>query len=52
MYKNLEYRKDNCISSKIAADTVLSLPIHAWLTEEEINTIITTVRSNFENKLL
>jgi dTDP-4-amino-4,6-dideoxygalactose transaminase len=45
MYDSLEFRRDRCIQSKIASDTVLSLPVHAWLKDEEISTIITTVRS-------
>lgn len=44
MYNGIEHRRDACTQSKIAADTVLSLPIHAWLTEDEINTIITSLR--------
>jgi perosamine synthetase len=36
MYQNIEHRKDSCTNSRIVADTVLSLPIHAWLTEEEV----------------
>ena len=43
MYGNIEYRTDNCINSKIASDTILSLPVHAWLTQEEISSIITIV---------
>ena len=43
MYSHRNIRRDNCISSKIASDTVLSLPIHPWLTEEEIKIIISTV---------
>ena len=44
MYNNMNMRKDECIQSNLASDTVLSLPIHAWLTDEEINTIIDTVK--------
>jgi dTDP-4-amino-4,6-dideoxygalactose transaminase len=46
MYTTLQYRKDNCAASKTASNTVLSLPIHPWLTEEELSTIIKVVRSN------
>ena len=45
MYKNIEYRKDNCVNSSLVADTVVSLPIHAWLKEEEIQKVITTITS-------
>jgi dTDP-4-amino-4,6-dideoxygalactose transaminase len=41
-----EYRKDECVNSKIVSDTILSLPIHAWLTNEEINSVINIVRDN------
>jgi UDP-2-acetamido-2-deoxy-ribo-hexuluronate aminotransferase len=44
MYDNLNHKKDNCVNSKIASDTVLSLPIHAWLTDNEIDSIIATLR--------
>lgn len=44
MYKD-NYRHDDLTNSKIAADTVLSLPIHAWLTNEEIETVVDKLRS-------
>lgn len=44
MYDFVSYRSDNCIASKEASDTVLSLPIHPWLTDEEISTVIEEVR--------
>jgi len=47
MYSGLTHRKDNCVNSIIAADTVLSLPVHAWMTEEETSNIIDTVRKEF-----
>ena len=47
MYNTHQYRKDNCVNSKLVADTILSLPIHAWLTDDEIATIINTVKNNF-----
>jgi dTDP-4-amino-4,6-dideoxygalactose transaminase len=45
MYNALECRRDACTASKTAADTVLSLPVHAWLTEQEINIIIETLKN-------
>jgi dTDP-4-amino-4,6-dideoxygalactose transaminase len=45
MYNNTKYKKDVCINSKIVSDTILSLPIHAWLTEIEILTIIDIVKN-------
>ena len=45
MYSTVEFRTDECKNSKIVSDTILSLPIHAWLTQEEINYIVKCVRS-------
>lgn len=36
MYKEIEHRRDDCVNSKKVADTILSLPIHPWLKEEEV----------------
>jgi dTDP-4-amino-4,6-dideoxygalactose transaminase len=47
MYNGLVHRKDNCVNSIIAANTVLSLPVHAWMTKEETSNIIDTVRKEF-----
>jgi UDP-2-acetamido-2-deoxy-ribo-hexuluronate aminotransferase len=47
MYDSYKHRKDNCVNSKLVSDTILSLPIHAWLTDDEIFTIISTVKNNF-----
>jgi len=44
MYKNIEFRKDFCTASKQASDTVLSLPIHAWLDDSEVEYVIKTVK--------
>ena len=44
MYKNATVRSDVCTASKTAADTVISLPIHAWLTKDEVLSIIDTIR--------
>lgn len=46
MYDFVTYRTDDCVSSKKAANTVLSLPIHAWLKNDEISTIIKVVKDN------
>ena len=45
MYNNMNMRKDDCVYSKIASDTVLSLPVHAWLEEHEVNHVIDTVKN-------
>jgi dTDP-4-amino-4,6-dideoxygalactose transaminase len=39
MYRDQVICSDVCANAKKAADTVLSLPVHAWLTDDEINTI-------------
>jgi len=44
MYDSLDSRRDACTASKTAADTVLSLPVHAWLTDDEVNFIINVVK--------
>mgnify|MGYP001048235240 CR=1 FL=1 len=44
MYEGVTVRSDACIAAKTAADTVLSLPIHAWLTDDEIQTVIQTIK--------
>jgi len=43
MYNSIEYRRDNCVNSKLVSETILSLPIHAWLTDDEIKNIIRTL---------
>ena len=43
LYITKNHRKDNCINSQIASDTVMSLPVHAWLTDKEINKICNTI---------
>lgn len=46
MYKNTVLRSDICQNSKRASETVLSLPIHPWLTKQEIETVVSLVKSN------
>jgi len=48
MYNAIVHRKDNCVNSKIVADTILSLPIHAWLTSKEISTVINIIGENYD----
>ena len=50
MYDSLKCRRDVCTASKTASNTVLSLPVHAWLTEDEISTIINTVSRTISNR--
>lgn len=44
MYTNLPHKSDICTNSKMISSTILSLPIHAWLTSSEINTIVKNVK--------
>ena len=46
MYESIEYRKDACTSSKTATDTILSLPVHAYLNKDEVQHVIQTIRSS------
>lgn len=45
MYSTYKHRKDNCVNAKLVSDTILSLPIHAWLKTDEVNIIIAAVRN-------
>lgn len=36
LYNTIAHRKDECTNAQTAADTILSLPIHAWLKDEEV----------------
>jgi len=47
MYEKIEHRKDNCENSQQASDTVLSLPVHAWLRDQEIKQIATLVTKHY-----
>lgn len=46
MFDADKYRKDVCMNSKLVSETILSLPVHAWLTEEEISFIIQIVKGS------
>jgi dTDP-4-amino-4,6-dideoxygalactose transaminase len=46
MYDGVTMRSDACTASNTASSTVLSLPIHAWLTDNEITNIISTVKES------
>lgn len=49
MYNFNSFRSDDCVNSKIVSDTILSLPIHAWLKDDEVYTVIDTVREGLCN---
>lgn len=44
VYTDIPCRFDNCVNSKQAADTILSLPIHPWLTNTEVLSTIETIK--------
>lgn len=35
IYNTITYKKDKCINSEIVANTIMSLPIHAWIKDED-----------------
>jgi len=45
MYNSQHKRTDKCQNAKLAADTVLSLPVNAWLKQDEISNIIAVIQS-------
>jgi len=50
MYKNIEYRKDKTYESKLVCDTILTLPIHPYMTQSEIDKIINVIIITLEHK--
>jgi len=50
MYRNIEHRKDKTFASKIVCDTILTLPIHPYMTKEEVDKIINTIIITLEHK--
>ena len=43
MYQNINHRKDKQFISKIICDTILTLPIHPYMKQEEINKVINII---------
>ena len=43
MYENIKHRKDKTFISKIVCDTILTLPIHPYMKQEEVNKVIDTI---------
>jgi len=43
MYNSIIHRKDDCVNCRKASDTVLSLPIHPYVTDEEVERICKTI---------
>ncbi len=43
MYQNINHRQDKMFISKIVCDTILTLPIHPYMKQEEIDEVINTI---------
>ena len=43
MYKSILNRKDNCLNSQLICDTILTLPIHPYLTNDEVDKTCTSI---------
>jgi len=43
MYRNIHHRKDLDLVTAKVCDTILSLPIHPWLKEEELRKIVNSI---------
>ena len=50
MYKDIPYRADKMFISKIVCDTILTLPIHPYMTKQEVNKVINTIIITLEHK--
>lgn len=50
MYNNIQHRKDKTYESKIICDTILTLPIHPYVTDAEVDKIINTIIITLEHK--
>jgi dTDP-4-amino-4,6-dideoxygalactose transaminase len=47
---SMDYKKDDCVNSKLVADTILSLPVHAYLEQHEIATLIKDIKESINEK--
>ena len=45
MYKSILNRKDNCLNSQLICDTILTLPIHPYLTDDEVDNTCNIIMS-------
>ena len=43
MYQNITHRKGDYRNAKEICDTILTLPMHPYLTDEEINSVTNTI---------
>ena len=43
MYENIKHKKDSTFVSKIVCDSILTLPINAYMNQQEVNKVINTI---------
>jgi len=43
MYQNIKHKKDSTFISKIVCDSILTLPIHAYMSPQEVDNVINTI---------
>ena len=43
MYENIKHKKDSTFISKIVCDSILTLPIHAYMSQQEVDRVINTI---------
>ena len=43
MYQNIKHKKDSTFISKIVCDSILTLPIHAYMSPVEVDKVINTI---------
>lgn len=46
MYDVINHRKDSYINSRVACDTILSLPIHPWMTDAKVDNIVQQIKKS------
>ena len=55
MYEKIKHKKDSTFISKIVCDSILTLPIHAYMSQQEVDKVINTILiflDQEENKFL
>jgi len=43
MYEKIKHKKDSTFISKIVCDSILTLPIHAYMSQQEVDRVINTI---------
>ena len=43
MYEKIQHKKDDCLNCKIVSDTILTLPLHPYLTNHEIKKMLNII---------